>query len=281
MLHEPENLTTICTWGLFTPRNIPQNRRERLKTGRQREVKRKGGILCSGTCGRATCANTDRLDWSTAGNGSLGSLMTICDCQSCRRSRQVRIPRVRKHVSSGSRSRSLIASLTQTFISEQSPEDRCVGGKGWVTLLWNRRGLQVRYRMTGCCHHWFISQRSLLKFLSEKRQRRVSQCQSWISRLQTQVKRRSAADPRLFHQNKNLSALNLNVLTKLARIAIGIAWASGSLWKAFALNIAIYCSTTKLQSVIVLTSQLLLDVYTFENDSLATFLYPRLHSFNV
>lgn len=157
------------------------------------------------------------------------------------------------------------------------------GGKGWVTLLWNRRGLQVRYWMTGCCHHWFISQRSLLKFLSEKRQRRLSQCQSWTSRLQTQpcVKRLSAVDPRLFNQNKNLSALNLNVLTMLARIAIGIAWASESFWKAFALNIAIYRRTTKLQSVIVLTSQLLLDVYTFENDSRATFLYPRLHSFNV
>lgn len=140
------------------------------------------------------------------------------------------------------------------------------GGKGWVTLLWNRRGLQVRYWMTGCCHHWFISQRSLLKFLSEKRQRRLSQCQSWISRLQTQpcVKRLSAVDPRLFNQNKNLSALNLNVLTMLARIAIGIAWASESFWKAFALNIAIYRRTTKLQSVIVLTSQLLLDVYTLK-----------------
>lgn len=202
-------------------------------------------------------------------------LMTICDCQSCRRSRHVRIPRVQKHVS-----RSLIASLTQTFISDQSPEDRCVG-KGSITLLWSGRGLQVRYWMTGGCQNSLISQRSLLKFLCEKRQRRLSQRQSWISRLQTQPcgKRLSAVDPRLFNQNKNLSALNLIVLTMLARIAI--AWASGSFWKAFAFNIAIYCSTTKLQSVIVLTSLLLLDVYTFENDSLATFLYPCLHSFNV
>lgn len=76
--------------------------------------------------------NTYRLEWSTAENGSLGSLMTICDCQSFQEeqtSQNSQSPEARERWVEEPEPYRLTHSLTQTFISEQSPEERRVGGE--------------------------------------------------------------------------------------------------------------------------------------------------------